>query len=56
MHFPFFKMVFGCAGSLLLCGLFCSSGELGLLSSCSARASHCFGLSLKSIGSKARGL
>ena len=27
------------AGSLLLCGLFSSGGELGLLSSCGARAS-----------------
>ena len=31
---------FGCAGSLLLPGLFFSSDEWGLLSSCSAQASH----------------
>ena len=32
---------FGCAGSLLQCGLFSSCGDQGLLSSCSALASHC---------------
>ena len=32
--------IFGCAGSLLLPGLFSKCGEPGLLSSCSARTSH----------------
>ena len=33
--------IFDCTGSLLLCGLFSSSGEWGLLSRCGALASHC---------------
>ena len=44
----FFNMVLfilffwhGCAGSLLLRGLFSSCGEQGLLSSCVAQAAHC---------------
>ena len=37
--------IFGCAGSSLLRGLFSSSGEQGLLSSCGAQASHCGGFS-----------
>ena len=37
--------IFGCAGSLLLCGLFSSCSERQLYSSCSARASHCSGFS-----------
>ena len=45
----FFKKVylflFGCAGSLLLGGLFFGCGEWGLLSSCSAQASHRGGFS-----------
>ena len=36
---------FGCARSLLLCRLFSSFDELGLLSSCGAGASHCNGFS-----------
>ena len=32
---------FGCAVSSLLCGLFSSCGEQGLLSSCRVWASHC---------------
>ena len=32
---------FGCAGSLLLHGLFSSCGERRLLSSCGTWASHC---------------
>ena len=32
-------------GSLLLCRLFSSCGNGGLLSSCSAQASHCSGFS-----------
>ena len=35
-----YLFIFGCAGSLLLHGLF-SSGERGLLPSCSGQASHC---------------
>ena len=35
--------IFGCAGSLLLCGLFSSCLKWELLSSCRARASHCGG-------------
>ena len=46
MHFFFpIYLFFGCAGSLLLCGLFCSYGEQGLLSSCCVRASYCGGFS-----------
>ena len=36
---------FGCAGSLLLHRFSSSCGEQGLLSSCSAHASHCDGFS-----------
>ena len=32
---------FGCAGSLLLHGLFSGFSERGLLSGCGAQASHC---------------
>ena len=35
--------IFGCAGSSLMCRLFCSCGEQGLLSNCSARTSRCSG-------------
>jgi len=35
--------IFGCAGSSLLFGLFFSCRELGPLSSCDARTSHCGG-------------
>ena len=34
---------FGCSGSSMLCGLFSSYSEQGLLSSCSVLASHCGG-------------
>ena len=37
--------IFGCAGSLLLCGLFSRCVEQGLLSSCSALTSCCDGFS-----------
>ena len=36
----FFHLIFGCAGSLLLCRLFSSCGERGLLSSSGRQASH----------------
>ena len=36
---------FGSTGSSLLCGLFSSCGEQGLLSSSGAQASHCDGVS-----------
>ena len=41
LHFKVYLViyfVFGCAGSLLVHGLFCSCGEVGLLSSCGAWA------------------
>ena len=37
--------IFGCVGSVLLGGLFFSCSQWGLLSSCSAQASHCAGFS-----------
>ena len=40
-----YVLIFGCAGSLLLHGLFSSCGKQGLLSSCDAQVSHC-GVSL----------
>ena len=46
--------IFGCAGSLLLCGFFSSCGEWGLLCSCGARASHFGGISY--CGAQAPGL
>ena len=36
-----YLFIFGCAGSLLLCGVFSNCSEGGLLSSCGAQASHC---------------
>ena len=36
-----YVFILGCSGFSRLCGLFSSFGELGLLSSCDARASHC---------------
>ena len=36
-----YLLIFGYAGSSLLCGLFSSCREQGLLSSCGAQASHC---------------
>ena len=41
----FILLIFGCAGSSLLCGLFSSRGEQGPLSSCRAQAFHCGGFS-----------
>ena len=38
-------LLFGCAGSSLLCGLLSSCSVLGLLSSDSVRASYCAGFS-----------
>ena len=38
-----YLFTFGCIGSSLLCGLFSSCDEQGLLSSCGAWASHCNG-------------
>ena len=38
------KCIFDCPGSSLLCGLFSSCDEQGLLSSCGSQASHCSGL------------
>ena len=55
--FTFFKknnlfLFFGCAGSSLLHGLFCSCGDWGLLSHCSVRASCCSGvLCCRALGS-----
>ena len=43
--FKNFLFIFGSTGSSLLRGLFSSSGEQGLLSSCSGQASHCGGFS-----------
>ena len=43
--FYFIYLFFGCAGSLLLPGLFSGYGEQGVLSSCCVRASHCGGFS-----------
>lgn len=48
--FSFFKdlfIIFSCAGSSLLQGLFASSDEYGLLSSCGARAFHGGGFSCR---------
>ena len=41
----FIYIIFGCARSSLLCGLFSSCGKQRLLSSCSAWASRCSGFS-----------
>ena len=46
MYYNFFihssiYLFFGCAGSLLLCGLFSSCDEWGLLFNCSVLASYC---------------
>ena len=49
----FYVIMVDSAGSLLLVRFFCSCGERGLLSSCSAWASHCGGFSLWSTGSRA---
>ena len=40
-----YLFVFDCTRTWLLCGLFSSCGEQGLLSSCGVRASHCGGFS-----------
>ena len=50
LDFFFFKdlfIIFSCAGSSLLQGLFSSSDEYGLCSSCGARASHGGGFSCR---------
>ena len=52
----FILLIFGCAGSSLLCWLFSGGGEQGLLSSCSTQAFHCGGFSLQRISSGVRGL
>ena len=53
-----YLFIFGCAGSSLLCSIFSSFREQGLLSSCGVRASHCddWLLLLLSTGSRAHGL
>ena len=38
-------IIFGCAGSLLLCRLFSVCSEQGLFSRCGVQASHCRGFS-----------
>ena len=43
--FFFFFLIFGCAGSSLLSGLFSSCGKQGLCYSCGVRVSHCSGFS-----------
>ena len=51
-----FFFFFGCAGSLLLQGLFSSCGKQGLLPSCSVWASHYSGFSccrVQSLGQRA---
>ena len=44
-NYLFIHLFFGCERSSLLCRLFSSFHELGLLSNCSAGASHCTGCS-----------
>ena len=53
LFYLYLFMYFGCAGSLMLHGLFSSGGEWGLLSRCSARASNCCIFSC--YGAQARG-
>ena len=38
--YNFYVLIYGCAGSSLLCGLFSSCGKRDLLSSCNAQASY----------------
>ena len=45
LFYLFIYFIFGCAVSSSLCRLFSSCGKQRLLSSCSARASHCSGFS-----------
>ena len=52
----FYLFIFGCTGSLLLCGPLTSCGAWGLCSSCGACTFHCSGFSLRSTGSGAHGL
>ena len=40
-----YSLVYGCAGSLLLCGLISSCSKQGWLSTCGTLASHCCGFS-----------
>ena len=51
--YNFYLSIFGCAGSLLLCGPLSSCSKWGLLSSCGSRASPCGGFSLQSTASGA---
>ena len=52
----FFKIIFGCAGSSLLRGLFSSCGDWVLVCNCGAWASHCGGLSCWSKGFRHAGV
>ena len=53
-HFCFLKKLFGCAGSLLQCGLFCIYGNRGPCSSVGVQAPRCSGFSCcRALGSKA---
>ena len=45
--FKIYLLIFGCAGSSLLCWLFSSWRDQGLLSSCCVQASHCSGFSCR---------
>ena len=51
----FYWFIFGHAGSSLLHAVFRSCDKWGLLSSCSAQASHLWLILLQSMGSRARG-
>ena len=51
-NFIYWFIYFGCAESSLLRGLFSICGEQGLLSSCSAQASHCGGFCLRARDSR----
>ena len=52
----YYYYFFDYAGSSLMCGLFSSCREQGLLSSCNVGASHCGGFSFWSTGSRMRRL
>ena len=51
--YNFYLFVFDCAWSSLLCQLFSSCGEQGLLYNCNVRAPHCGGFSVELDGMKA---
>ena len=55
-HYYYYYYFFDYAGSSLMCGLFSSCREQGLLSSCNVGASHCGGFSFWSTGSRMRRL